>query len=328
MSDQEPTRELARKRDESTTPTARTCILCRSPEVVVLTEIAFESIWRALEHDFETTFARRLRDSLSPAETTSLYQCGNCTLEFFEPAVPATPDYYEALSRTGRYYEADRWEFGVLADMLEKGNVVVDFASGMGGFSERAKEVGCTVIAVDTNPDAISSRHPEVRVETEIPKEMRGQADVFCAFQVLEHVDDPVALAGLARSVVRPGGRVALSVPNNQRIARLPLEPLDHPPHHLTRWTPEALRALAGEAGLVVETVRCEQPLLWDVRWAIYRRAASLCQRVPVSGSVVHRATAILYPKWLDRRLRQRELLTRLGLHGHTMLAVLRRPAF
>jgi hypothetical protein len=38
-------------------------------------------------------------------------------------------------------------------------------------------------------------------------------------------------------------------------MTQLPCFPVNLPPHHLTHWTPEALRDLAGRTGLVVEGI-------------------------------------------------------------------------
>jgi SAM-dependent methyltransferase len=71
------------------------------------------------------------------------------------------------------------------------------------------------------------------------------------AFEVLEHVPDPAAFFREAAALVAPGGYLAIAVPNNEGAHRLcSLEPLQWPPHHLTRWRAADLRRLGERNGL------------------------------------------------------------------------------
>jgi SAM-dependent methyltransferase len=75
--------------------------------------------------------------------------------------------------------------------------------------------------------------------------------DVVCHFQVLEHVEDPFGLMRDAASVIKPGGLMVFAVPSEDSflgIAESSL--LNMPPHHLTRWTDQALFNLLDRVGL------------------------------------------------------------------------------
>lgn len=299
---------------------ARSCVLCGREQVSLVQHVRYSDIWRTLGADFEVDVPEVLRSSLTPAATCDLLECGACEIEFFDPVVPASPAYYDLLAASGRYYEIDRWEFSEIARNLRGSETVVDFASGAGRFSELAADRGCAVIAVDTNPRA-TSRHPHVEVHREVPSSAAGTFDVFCGFQVIEHVSDPAGFARMARDLVRPGGTIALSVPNRRRVGRQPMEPLDHPPHHLTRWTPRSLEVLGEVTGLRLDEVRFEPPIRWDVRATIRSRFSSVLS--DRSARVLGRA---MYPTFLDKLLRRRASHWRLHLYGHTMLGIYRRP--
>jgi hypothetical protein len=58
---------------------------------------------------------------------------------------------------------------------------------------------------------------------------------------------DPCLLIESAIKLLKPGGQLVISTPNSQMCWR---PPLDFPPHHLSRFTPQALRALLTNAGL------------------------------------------------------------------------------
>lgn len=297
------------------------CILCGADGVARLKTIQYSDVWSELESDFEVEVPTTLRASLTPGETCDLYRCVRCELEFFEPAVPASPDYYALLARSGRYYEVERWEFFEVARDLAGTETVVDFASGAGRFSELAAERGCSVISVDTNPRA-SSRHPRVEVRLEVPPHVAGRLDMFCGFQVVEHVPDPAGFARMARDLVRPGGRIALSVPNRHRVGRKAMEPLDHPPHHLTRWTSRTLQALGEVAEVHLEHLRFERPIASDVRTRLASRLPANVR--PRSARLIGRAA---YPTVFDAALGRLRAHGRVHLYGHTMLAIYRRPS-
>jgi len=119
-----------------------------------------------------------------------------------------------------------------------------------------------------------------------------GCADAVTCFTVLEHVPDQRAALAEMRRLLRPGGRLVLSVPNRWWIfethgADLPLLPWNRVP--LVSWWPRRLHdrwarariyrrreiaALVAAAGFtVVETFRMTAPL--DViRWEPLRRLA------------------------------------------------------
>ena len=83
-------------------------------------------------------------------------------------------------------------------------------------------------------------------------------------------MEDPLAFAGAMAACLRPGGRMVICVPLwPSPLTEIPNLPINAPPHHLTWWTTEALRALAEGVGLRVlraETLppgRHVAPLLW-----------------------------------------------------------------
>jgi SAM-dependent methyltransferase len=91
-------------------------------------------------------------------------------------------------------------------------------------------------------------------------KREEGQFDVVTSFHTLEHVADPVGIAAAAARCLRRGGRAFISVPNRDRSWREEGEPLDRPPHHVTRWAGEQLYRLADLVGLQVEGLSFEPP--------------------------------------------------------------------
>lgn len=71
--------------------------------------------------------------------------------------------------------------------------------------------------------------------------------DTVLSFEVLEHVDDPERCVAEISRVLRPGGRLLMTVPFSA--------PLHQMPYDFRRFTPSGIRALMERHGLEVETL-------------------------------------------------------------------------
>jgi len=79
-----------------------------------------------------------------------------------------------------------------------------------------------------------------------IPQELRGWATHAVCSEVLEHVDDPVALLSAARMLMAPACRLVVTVPGGRMSA------FDRHIGHRRHYTPEKLAAELRAAGLGV----------------------------------------------------------------------------
>jgi len=136
----------------------------------------------------------------------------------------------------------------------ERPRRVLDLGSGVGGFLEGLGRLGGRVDAVDDDTDSLRRcaergfRSGVLADGYRLP--FRDESyDLVCLFDVLEHLDDDAAALREVRRVLRPGGRVFLSVPaypwlyaNNDRVA-----------HHRRRYTRAGLRRLFEQADLALE---------------------------------------------------------------------------
>jgi SAM-dependent methyltransferase len=95
---------------------------------------------------------------------------------------------------------------------------LLDVGTGFGHFLELMRERGWDVAGVESSP--VAARHLEARG----PRVHRGRApqlelpegcfDAVTASSVLEHVSDPLGVLAQARRCLRPGGWIAVRVPN------------------------------------------------------------------------------------------------------------------
>ncbi len=78
-----------------------------------------------------------------------------------------------------------------------------------------------------------------------------GSVDLLLALDVVEHVEDDVAALGEARRVLRPGGRLLLTVPALQLL----WGPHDEANAHYRRYSRRSLVAAVRAAGFTVERI-------------------------------------------------------------------------
>ena len=186
----------------------------------------------------------------APAESCALHECLGCGLRFFPGVGAGDEAFYRAISGEAGYYAPARWEYSWVKERLEAGVAVLDVGCGPGKFLLELGSLVSRAVGLKKNPRAVEgARGKGLEVYPAdldaFSRENAGRFDVACAFHVLEHVEAPAGFLRSLASCVRPGGAVFLSVPNRDRSARRPLEPLDCPPHHLHRWGPEQLRRSA-----------------------------------------------------------------------------------
>ncbi len=79
-----------------------------------------------------------------------------------------------------------------------------------------------------------------------------SEFDAVTLFDVLEHTPEPRELLGLVKPLLKKGGHIVLTLPNALRPIPFVREEHDYPPHHFTRWTPEAMRGFLEREGFAV----------------------------------------------------------------------------
>jgi SAM-dependent methyltransferase len=146
-----------------------------------------------------------------------------------------------------------------------------------------------------------------------------GSFDLVCLLDVLEHIDDDRAALRRVRGLLRPGGRLLLTVPAYQWLYGAH----DRAHHHRRRYSAADVRRRAREAGL--ETQRCGYfntflfPLVVARRIGQRRGEATDSADAALPGPALNRLlhTVFSSERWLVPRL--------LFPFGTSVLAVLAR---
>lgn len=162
-----------------------------------------------------------------------------------------------------------------LRDHPAAGGHILDVGCGPGWFLARAKQAGYDVCGLDFDEAVIRLGRRNAGVEElhclsvdDALRRWQGRFDAVTLFEVVEHTDDPIAFLQEVRQFLRPGGYLALSVPNRERWL-LKTAPWDTPPHHLTKWNAAALRKILESAGLEIERMAVKSIDWGEIRDAI-----------------------------------------------------------
>ncbi len=209
--------------------------------------------------------------ALSPARETHVdgdvvytrYECGSCAGEFWWPFQNPGAAWYE---RDERYADrnqdpiltANKKQTDVLAHAGAAQGPLLDVGCGVGNFLAYAERCGWEAWGIDFDHDAIeagkrtfgltrlsvddlssfAAAHPNLRFS------------LITFFDVFEHLDNHAQFLELAKSLLMPGGAIALSVP--YRHGWRFLLPNDFPPRHLTRWDERSLEIILARHGFSV----------------------------------------------------------------------------
>jgi SAM-dependent methyltransferase len=88
--------------------------------------------------------------------------------------------------------------------------------------------------------------------------------DAVTLFDVLEHSPEPRAMLELIKPVLKRGGHLAITFPNEARPILFRREEYDYPPHHFTRWNVRSLRGFLEGQGFAIDILETVGP---SVRW-------------------------------------------------------------
>lgn len=308
----------------------RQCPLCSNRGGEIRQTIAFGDIWSAYA-EMGVRFSADLLERHTPAARTQLIDCTACGLGYFAPAAPGEAEFYRELMEQVPYV-ARRWEFEFVRPLVRPTDAVVDLGCGDGHFLRSLQGRARRLVGADHNPaaaaalgslgiehfgdfDTLANREPH-------------QFDVVCMFQVLEHLPSAMDALETAVRCLSATGRLYVAVPNRARWTRTELEPMDCPPHHLSRWTVDQLASLAGRLGLRLAGIAREEPdrsavsAFLDERFGgtlkpiLGQTAASRIAKVPRRLLV----SDARYARWATSGE-----FTRRGLCGHTIIAVMER---
>lgn len=211
-------------------PLAKAFLIKRFPTIPIIDE------WQAL-------FDINISNEFEEVKELLLYRCEASQLEFFMPeSIVGSEDLYANLRKFDWYYMVDKWEFEQAIKDLEGCPRILEVGCGPGLFIEKAirRLPHSNIMGIEFSKSAVqNAKANKLVVESLDLYTLAAQRECFdaiCCFQVIEHVNHPYNFLNEIVQLLKPGGRVILTVPNQDSFLQYQHNLLDMPPHHMTRW--------------------------------------------------------------------------------------------
>jgi SAM-dependent methyltransferase len=268
-----------------------------------------------------------LCESFKKLDAIEHWRCRSTGFEWYWPKEAAgDSSLYAQLQKFDWYYMPEKWEFDVALKVFNSVEQILEVGIGFGHFLSAARRKGILATGVELNAVAAArAREAGFTVYEDdlelLESRLGDRFDGVCAFQVLEHVPEPMPFLRGMLGMLRPGGKLVISVPN-AAVMRV-VDPdgqglLDQPPHHVTKWDEKVFKSLEKYLYVNIISMKREPLQPYHIGWfagAIGRR--------------VRRAVGDSFGRWLVNRytLRMADRLLRLGVRrfipGHTLLVVM-----
>jgi SAM-dependent methyltransferase len=307
------------------------CLACGSDECQEIEAVDVAETVRSYGISSTSDVQRLAQAAAEKCPTYLVLCCRSCRLEYAHPSTSPGAEWYSDLYSLMPLYPEGRWEHAIVLSTLTSSSRVIELGCGSGEFLARCRSRGVRATGFDFSAFAVRASRAagydayilEFGPRGDVPE--YAASDVM-AFHTVEHLSDPLTLFRFAGRMAAPHGTLWLSVPSQCRPSRCFREndPLDTPPHHLTRWTADAMREVAMRSGWRLKQVLYEPLPFRTALWSIATRSR-LYRQVGVAGwpSPLERGVRwLLYPWAAVRRV-----TTWSHMSGFSMLAVFERQA-
>lgn len=195
--------------------------------------------------------------------------CPSCrAVRFYTKDSAATASNYEVdagyIEELSIYHESSelmQWHHHVALKLMENslslGARHLDIGCFNGFFVNEALKHGFDSYGVDFNRLAVESGQSRFNLQSRICASDAtsfclgtvDKFDVITLFEVLEHLQYPSRVLRSASHLLRAGGVIVASCPNSKMLWH---PPADFPPHHVWRFTPEAMKLLFHSCGFLI----------------------------------------------------------------------------
>jgi 2-polyprenyl-3-methyl-5-hydroxy-6-metoxy-1,4-benzoquinol methylase len=202
--------------------------------------------------------------NLNPLQAYSeahLARCIDCSFVFCSriPSNEELAKHYDGYPRATELPALTKKRYHEILERLEQlcsGRRILDVGCGDGHFLEVALERGWKAYGTEFTDDAVRvcrDKGIEMR-QGPLSKDMFSEAfDVVTSFEVIEHINNPVAEMKIIYDLLKPGGLFYCTTPNFNSTSRRFLGPkwnVIEYPEHLSYYTPGTLDQLFRNTGL------------------------------------------------------------------------------
>lgn len=237
------------------------CLICGAVNTFPVTQIDVEQ----LVAKWIQAFGIDIASEFQGLQTIQLSECTRCHLQYFVPKFAVGSSHlYAQLEKFAWYYMPRKWEHDIALEDLVECKTGLEVGCGFGDFIARAHaEKGLNLEGIELNKSAVQEAQrrglPVQFLDLQRAVwQFAGHYDAVCSFQVLEHVPHPRDFLEWSCALLKPRGKLILSVPNADSFLKHQFNILDMPPHHMTRWSSKTLSHLPNLLPLRLEHMKLE----------------------------------------------------------------------
>lgn len=194
---------------------------------------------------------------------------------------------------------------------------LLEIGCGLGYVLDAAKKAGLIATGLDISKEAVAicqEKNLEAHVGTlgDLIEKPTAGFDLITAFDVFEHICEPLAFLANIKKIAKPGALIAMSVPNvrclaarirGKRWSQFIL------PEHINYFVSSTIRRLLEANGFAIEEIHSEPSITLGLRAALRSRLARGIFKKPVIlliDTITRFKRYVFYPpiNWLVRKAR------------------------
>lgn len=273
----------------------------------------------SLYNSFNINVARYFRG----LKHISVFKCERTSYVFYYPFnLEGDSAFYEHFQSFDWYYMPWKWEHEVTMQYLNDGMSVLEVGCAHGAFLNKVSELfnlnEC--IGLELNQTALKESTKWKIVNQfvqDYEKNNKEKFDLVCSYQVLEHVADVCQFITSKLNCLKPGGKLIISVPNNESFIKNSDFCLNMPPHHMGKWDSVSLSALEKVFSINLIKIHYEELQKYHIDSYIYSERYAKYNRL--IGKIVRKIDKMTgkYNRLMEDVNERRSTLI-----GHTILAV------
>lgn len=207
-------------------------------------------------------------------EEISVFKCVDTGYIFFTPlGLSGDALFYERLGQFNWYYMDWKWEYSQAAKEVENNFKVLEIGCGNGSFLRSLSKKGIFCIGTEIGEKKIKENKFFIFKKTleNLFFEYNDYFDVVCSFQVMEHISNINEELLNSIKLLKKGGKLIISVPNNDSfLGRDKKNPLNMPPHHMGLWSENFLNNIQVIYNLKMEKIIFEPLQRYHYRYFYY----------------------------------------------------------
>jgi len=247
--------------------------LTNSNQVILEREVATDYLIK----EYKNAYDIDVNHYFNGIKNINIYRCIETGFRFYNPSnIDGNSEFYEKLQKFPWYYMDWKWEHQAIYSRIKTGDQVLEIGCAKGSFIQQVAKKGAQGFGLELNEEAVKfSQKQGLNVLCETIQDHAAhhpeKYDVVCSFQVMEHIADVKSVLEASIKVLKKGGTLIISVPNNNSfIKKSPNSILNMPPHHMCLWDEVSLTNIENlfdikKEDLLIEPLqKYHYPVIWS----------------------------------------------------------------